>query len=107
MLQPNIHYPRQDVLSDIINPLRRLRIEKQITQDEVDCLMGVSEKQTSRYETGKRTPSLFTLKCWADVLDAQIVIQPYQNDNPELFLLRKDFTEGKNGLEFLDVQGQA
>ena len=71
----------------IISKLRTARIEKGISQEELGFQIGLAEGYLSKWERGERTPSLFSLICWAETLQHQIVAIPMHkiiaNDNGE------------------------
>tara|TARA_Y100000590_G_C14836695_1_gene682281 strand:+ start:33 stop:353 length:321 start_codon:yes stop_codon:yes gene_type:complete len=71
----------------IISKLRTARINKGISQEELGYKIGLAEGYLSKWERGERTPSLFSLICWAETLQHQIVAIPMHkvvaNDNGE------------------------
>ena len=67
-------------VSKLIDQFVQLRKLRQISQDEVDNLMGNSDRQISKWECGFRTPRTFNLICWAEALDAELKL--ISNDEP-------------------------
>jgi ribosome-binding protein aMBF1 (putative translation factor) len=70
---------RSDYLAKIVKELIRIRIEKGITQGELNQKLGYSEFLVTKWETGIRTPSSFALYNWAAALGAEITVAA--NDN--------------------------
>lgn len=60
--------------SDIVQQLRRLRVESKICQFDFAELTGYNRTQIALYETGKRTPNLATASDFADALGHQLVV---------------------------------
>lgn len=52
--------------------LRRIRREKDISQDELSRLVGIDPAQISRYETGKHIPSLPVLEKMGEALGVHL-----------------------------------
>ena len=49
--------------------IRRIRLERNLTQKQLGELLGTSEAYIRAYESGRRNPKPATLKKIADVLD--------------------------------------
>lgn len=64
----------------LINQFVHLRHCRQMTQDEVDAIMGNTDRQVSKWECGVRTPRVFNLLCWAEALDATLILTPNDGD---------------------------
>ena len=58
----------------LIVSLRQVRKAKQMRQYELASRIGVDTTLVSRWENGLRSPSWFSLVCWADALGVQITI---------------------------------
>lgn len=58
----------------LILSLREVRKAKQIRQHDLASKIGVDKTLLSRWENGLRSPSWFSLVCWADALGVQITI---------------------------------
>jgi len=56
--------------------LRRLRLERGLTQRELANRAGVVQQNLSLYERGESAPRLPTLEKLLDALDAEIVVLP-------------------------------
>jgi len=52
----------------IINPIKKRRVEKRLTQAELAILLGVSQVYISQFETGGLTPSDSQTKKIAEIL---------------------------------------
>ena len=65
----------------LINQFVHLRHCRQMTQDEVDAIMGNTDRQVSKWECGVRTPRVFNLLCWAEALDATLILRPNDGDS--------------------------
>lgn len=64
--------------------LKRMRIRRDLTQDELARRMNVTRQTVSGWETGRRQPDLDTLKKLAQVLNADIQELIY-GSNPETY----------------------
>lgn len=73
---------RNDFLAPVINDLARIRIAKGLNQTELAHQLGVTDYLVAKWECGIRTPSTFNLHCWADTLDARILIGANDNKPP-------------------------
>lgn len=57
----------------IIGPtLKRIRLEKGLSQKRVGELSGIGQSNLSRMENGEASPTLITLGRWADALGVDI-----------------------------------
>jgi transcriptional regulator with XRE-family HTH domain len=64
-------------MSDIRQQLRKIRREKEISQDCIAAIMGKSTVgYVSLLESGKRNPTLSTLTSWVDALGYRIKLEP-------------------------------
>lgn len=62
-------------MSDIAKQLRKIRREKEISQDCVAAIMGKSTVgYVSLLESGKRNPTLSTLTSWVDALGYRLTL---------------------------------
>ena len=52
--------------------LKRLRLERKLTQDELAVLLKTSKQVISRYENGQRSPKVSTVAAFATALDVPI-----------------------------------
>lgn len=52
----------------IINPIKKRRVEKRLTQAELALLLGVSQVYISQFETGGLTPSEIQTKKITEIL---------------------------------------
>ena len=52
----------------IINPIKKRRVEKRLTQAELAILLGVSQVYISQFETGGLTPSEIQAKKITEIL---------------------------------------
>lgn len=53
--------------------LKRLRLERKMTQDELAELLKTSKQVISRYENGQRSPKVSTVAAFAEALNVPIV----------------------------------
>lgn len=65
---------RDDFLRDVVGDLILIRRKQGLTQDEINHRLGVADRLVSKWECGVRTPSSFSLYCWADALDSRLVV---------------------------------
>ncbi len=70
---------RDDVKDAIISQLVARRKQLGLTQDEVNAQLNVADRLVSKWECGIKSPSLFLLQCWAEVLDCSIKITSIRN----------------------------
>lgn len=72
----------------IITRLKEIRLDRGISQFDLECKIGLARGYLSKWECGDRTPSLFNFLCWAKALDLEIEFLPIDqicaNDNGEL-----------------------
>ncbi|WP_298511023.1 helix-turn-helix transcriptional regulator [uncultured Kordia sp.] len=79
-----INYPyktRDDFLKDVVSQLVTRRKELNLTQDDVNDILGVADRLVGKWECGVRTPTAFHLHCWIDALNSHIKILDNANDN--------------------------
>ena len=67
-------YPRNDSLKALIDLLIETRKSKNLTQDDINDLIGVADRLVSKWECGMRTPRVFHLYCWAEALGCKLTI---------------------------------
>ncbi len=65
---------RGDFLKDVVKQLVHRRRELELTQEQVDHIMGNADRLCSKWECGMRTPTAFNLYCWAEALSVSIQI---------------------------------
>ena len=64
-------------MSEIVKQLRKIRQEKEISQEAVAAVLhNNSHGYVSLLENGRRSPKLYTLTKWADVLGYELVLRP-------------------------------
>jgi len=85
----------QRYLRGLIAQLVARRKELGYTQDELNERMGFAERLLSKWESATTMPGAFSFYCWADALDAKLVLVPHGHnvvmvpeDNPKLRRLR-------------------
>jgi len=64
----------------MIAELIRVRKSKKISQEKLNSLLGVSDGQINKWESGVRLPSSFNLMCWCNSLDLTIKLEVINND---------------------------
>tara|TARA_R100001594_G_C3957788_1_gene244579 strand:+ start:574 stop:780 length:207 start_codon:yes stop_codon:yes gene_type:complete len=67
-------------MKPLINKLKKIRTEKNITQIELNSRIGYTDSLVSRWECGDRSPSAFALFAWVEALGYELTIQPKHND---------------------------
>ena len=67
---------RDDFLFDVISQFVQRRKELGLSQEDVDHRMGTAERLCSKWECGQRMPTSFNFYCWAQTLDAFLVLFP-------------------------------
>lgn len=80
--------------------LRKIRKEKNLTQDELAALLGTSKQVISRYENGQRSPKVSIVSEYADKLgvsigalasaDGAAASQVFDESKPDLQVLGGD-----------------
>ena len=70
----------QQWIQDFIVQLRDRRYELNISQNELDHIIGCATGLVAKWETGNRKPTAFNLYCWAEALRCQINVEAI-NDN--------------------------
>ncbi|MCB0518087.1 MAG: helix-turn-helix domain-containing protein [Lewinellaceae bacterium] len=65
---------RDDFLAGIIGQFIERRKELGLSQEEVDGRMGTADRLCSKWECGQRQPTSFNFFCWAQALDARLVL---------------------------------
>ena len=78
-VNPNI----DDGFNEVIRQLRALRELKQLSQPDLDHIIGVTEGVVQKCETDTRRPSSYLLSCWAKALGARITIEPDDEDETQ------------------------
>jgi transcriptional regulator with XRE-family HTH domain len=64
-------------MSDIAKQLRKIRREKELSQESLSAIMGLSDGgYVSQWELGRRNPTLSTLHNWADALGYRLTLEP-------------------------------
>ena len=75
--KPSLKNPnRDDFLFDVISQFIQRRKELGLSQEDVDHRMGTAERLCSKWECGLRMPTSFNFYCWAQALDAFLVLFP-------------------------------
>jgi transcriptional regulator with XRE-family HTH domain len=63
-------------MKDLIKELRKIRRDKELSQEAVAAHCDIFRNHISQLETGRRMPNLRTLSKWADALGCEIVVRP-------------------------------
>lgn len=61
---------------EIIAQFVERRKELNLTQEEVDSLMGTADRLVSKWECGDRIPTSFNFYCWAQALKSKLSLFP-------------------------------
>lgn len=69
-------------MGDFAIRLKKLRTERQLTQDELAPELGISRSTLGMYETGKREPDFETLETIADFFNVDMNYLIGYSDNP-------------------------
>lgn len=82
---------RNDFLTPVVNKLIDIRLEQRVSQEELNYRLGIADNLVAKWESGHRTPSTFNLHCWANALDAKLMVasndnQPPSDPQPPLFV---------------------
>lgn len=72
MYKINTSSVRADFLENVVTQLVARRKELGLTQADIDHRLGISERLTSKWECGLRTPNSFNLYCWAQALEGSL-----------------------------------
>jgi transcriptional regulator with XRE-family HTH domain len=62
-------------MTDIINQLRKIRREREISQQALSVTAGLAQNQISYFETGRTKPTLPTLTLWAGALGYDLALK--------------------------------
>jgi DNA-binding transcriptional regulator YiaG len=71
---------RDDFFADVITQLREERYKQGLTQERMNSKLGIADRLINKWECGIKSPSGFSLYCWADALDCDILIVPRGKD---------------------------
>jgi transcriptional regulator with XRE-family HTH domain len=64
-------------MTDIIDQLRKIRMDRGLSQDALSYLSGISSAHyVCRMETGERNPRLEMVARWADALGYRLTLEP-------------------------------
>ena len=75
---------RTDFLAILIKAFINRRHHHGLTQEEVDVLMGNSDRLVSKWECGSRTPTSFNLYCWAETLGCSLILSEIREEKKTL-----------------------
>ena len=67
---------RDDFLFEVVSQFIQRRKELGLSQEDVDHRMGTAERLCSKWECGLRIPTSFNFYCWAQALDAFLLLFP-------------------------------
>lgn len=59
----------------VIETLRRIRIEKGISQKALCKQIGAGENRVSTWESGRDMPGMFLLQAWANTLGKKLALE--------------------------------
>lgn len=65
---------------ELIHQFIELRRKRGMTQEECNYLLGVADFLVAKWECGMRVPKIFHMLCWAEALNARVVLLPYDDD---------------------------
>ena len=84
--------------------LRKIRKEKNMTQDELAALLGTSKQVVSRYENGQRSPKVSVVLEYAEKLQVPVSVLTGEST---LETIRHSFSEESTVAQKLRTVGQA
>ena len=61
-------------MSDFGRKLREIRLQRQLSQEELAQLLGTSKQVISRYENGQRSPKISVAQRYADILGVPLAV---------------------------------
>ena len=67
---------RTDFLWEVSKRLAELRRHKEWTQEKLNAMLGIADRLLNKWECGDKTPSGFSLYCWADSLGERLATIP-------------------------------
>ena len=70
----------QQWIDDLISQFTTRRYELNISQNELDHIIGCATGLVAKWETWNRKPTAFNLYCWAEALRCKINVEAI-NDN--------------------------
>ena len=70
----------QQWITELIQQFTARRYELNISQNELDHIIGCATGLVAKWETGNRKPTAFNWFCWAEALKCQINVEAI-NDN--------------------------
>lgn len=81
-----VSIPRKDSKGEIykqqlINQFIIRRKELGWSQDLLEQKLGIADRLLSKWESGERSAGLYMIYLWADCLDADLILQPRENNN--------------------------
>ena len=74
---------RNDFLNNIVSELVKQRQKLELTQEELNAILGITDRLLGKWEVGIRTPTCFHLYCWAEALNMQLAVIANDNTPPE------------------------
>lgn len=67
---------RDDFFNRVVKQLAHFRRLKGLTQDKLGHRLGFADRLINKWECGTRLPSGFSLWCWTDALDCELMVVP-------------------------------
>jgi len=97
---PHDYYSSSSIRTDFLNTVVKQLVKKRhtlgLSQEDINFELGVADRLVSKWECGTRTPNVFNLYCWADVLESKLIVVPKdydlfdQNLDPLMFKASND-----------------
>ncbi len=86
--EPRTDNPRTswepEVLDPLLVSLRTRRLELGISQAALAVTLATRQEAISEWERGYYSPTLRTLRKWADALGCHVVVQRYPVEDPDI-----------------------
>lgn len=69
---------------DLVRQLRALRLRKQMSQNDLDHAIGVTDGVVAKWESGARRPRSFLLCCWITALGGRMNVIEHEEASDSL-----------------------
>lgn len=83
--------------------LKRLRLERNMSQDDLALLLGTSKQVISRYETGQRSPKVSVVAAYAEKLGVSISMLTIGEDADPATQARQDLLDDPDRRALLNL----
>ena len=78
-----LSHQESEFYNELIGQLVSQRKKLNLSQADLDQMIGVSESMVAKWESKARLPGAFVLMCWAKALNMKLQAKEVCNDNYE------------------------